>query len=1014
MPALKQSHEQIAKLQQHLQSVQASDKRTRKLIDRLPIGVFECTLEGSLLRANQFLADLLGYPDQDSLLAANINQLYYHHADILPQIMLTLQQSDRLENVDVRLYRYDGSLLWVSMNLILLKDEHNHYIVQGMVMDVSHRKKSERALQESEERYQSVVMALAEGVVVADEDDHIQTGNPRAQEILGLRFDEMRGGRPMDNLAIYREDGSLMPYEEFPSRVALTHGQPIYRFILQVQRRDGKRIWLSVNSQPLFRPGEKKPHGVVTSFHEITERMINQQQIYHQMQVLQTINTMATASAESENESAFLHQVRLWLSDLFPFSHIDLFVQDQDNNLYDTNQQLSQPTPESLASKVMQEGFEQKQTFTPVQETSPQPFYTDTQVQLAVPLKTDGVLLGVLNIESAAEDGISDNDQRMLDILARQIAAALLKIRLREEERNRIQQLETLVSISRAMRRAATTFDILEILINHIVEVMGASGIFLLLVEQEHLKVVWNHAFDFRLHAEEIPENPEDRYWDIMQNRQMTLMTYRDLSTEQSLNPVLREVLEHSRWSVAIPIKASDQILGLMHIAFNDNREQLLEPEKELLATIAEIAGISLQRAQITETLEQRVAQRTSSLELMYNIRRIAAQYLETEAMLAQSLQVIVKGMDAKAGAIYMVTEDKDQPNALTPTAIQGIDPQVQAALNKLEFNSQIPWQDWIFRNRQLIEVKDLLSRQHAPECIRQANLRHFVAMPMQRGEELLGVLVIISDHPAAYSSEEMDLLTTVAELIRDAIEIIRLRQQAEAGAVAQERTRLARELHDSVTQLLYSLNLHLHVVLKLFPDVEISNNLQKSLDEMPVILNQAIKETRNLIFELRPSAVEEEGLFYALTSRLETVEQRAEMKTSLRCDPGIQLPAPIADAIFRISIEALNNVIKHANADEVEVRIDTSSTHVHLDIEDNGQGIDFTAGSHTEGFGMRSMREQTHQLGGEFEVLSKQGKGTIVRVVIPLNRSAGTAHLTQHDNYPRYAGGEQEHSQPQ
>jgi len=224
----------------------------------------------------------------------------------------------------------------------------------------------------------------------------------------------------------------------------------------------------------------------------------------------------------------------------------------------------------------------------------------------------------------------------------------------------------------------------------------------------------------------------------------------------------------------------------------------------------------------------------------------------------------------------------------------------------------------------------------------------------------------------------------------------------------------LARELHDSVAQLLYSLNLHLHVVLKLFPDVEIPANLQKSLDEMPIILNQAIKETRNLIFELRPSAVEEEGLFYALNARLETVEQRAEMKTSLHCDPAIQLPSPIADAVYRITIEALNNVIKHANADQVEIRINTSSSHVHLDVEDNGRGIDFTAGSHTEGFGMRSMREQTHQLGGEFEVLSKQGKGTIVRVVIPLNRSSATAHLTQRENNPRYAGGEQEQDQPQ
>jgi signal transduction histidine kinase len=226
-----------------------------------------------------------------------------------------------------------------------------------------------------------------------------------------------------------------------------------------------------------------------------------------------------------------------------------------------------------------------------------------------------------------------------------------------------------------------------------------------------------------------------------------------------------------------------------------------------------------------------------------------------------------------------------------------------------------------------------------------------------------------------------MDLLQGLADQAAQAIDNARLRQQASQLAVMEERARLARELHDSVTQSLYSLTLLAEGWQRLIRSGQ-ADNLVETLSEMGKIAQQALKEMRLLVYELRPPMLEQEGLLGALHQRLAAVEKRAGVEARLLAKDIVDLPAPIEEGLYRIAQEALNNSLKHAAATSVTVCLGTDDQGLVLEIADDGRGFDMGAEPHHQGrIGLASMRERVERLGGSLEILSTPGKGTTVLV---------------------------------
>jgi PAS domain S-box-containing protein len=232
-----------------------------------------------------------------------------------------------------------------------------------------------------------------------------------------------------------------------------------------------------------------------------------------------------------------------------------------------------------------------------------------------------------------------------------------------------------------------------------------------------------------------------------------------------------------------------------------------------------------------------------------------------------------------------------------------------------------------------------------------------------------------IEDITGRKRSEER-LLQTQAELALD----------VQRRSALEERQRLARELHDSVSQALYGISLGINTALALF-----DADRGKALEALNYALSLAqggLAEMRALIFELRPESLEREGLAAALTKQVEALRVRQGIEATLTlCDEPDTLFA-VKEALYRIAQEAMQNAVKHARPSRLEVRLAREPEGLSLAVRDDGIGFDPSA-AYPGHLGLRSMRERAERLGGTLEILSAPGRGTQVRAHIPLITSA-------------------------
>jgi signal transduction histidine kinase len=219
------------------------------------------------------------------------------------------------------------------------------------------------------------------------------------------------------------------------------------------------------------------------------------------------------------------------------------------------------------------------------------------------------------------------------------------------------------------------------------------------------------------------------------------------------------------------------------------------------------------------------------------------------------------------------------------------------------------------------------------------------------------------------------------------------LRQSEMEKAVAAERSRLARELHDSVTQSLYSLTLLATAGQRMIQagDLQQIAGNQARLGE---IAQQALQEMRLLVYELRPLALESEGLIGALEQRLETVERRAGIQARVKVDGEPELTADVEEELYGIAQEALNNALKHARATEVVLSIRVDENSIDLEVADDGRGFDPAVVRDAGGLGLIGMQERADKIEGRLAIHSAPGEGT--RVCVSVQPSALSYQLSE------------------
>jgi PAS domain S-box-containing protein len=286
-----------------------------------------------------------------------------------------------------------------------------------------------------------------------------------------------------------------------------------------------------------------------------------------------------------------------------------------------------------------------------------------------------------------------------------------------------------------------------------------------------------------------------------------------------------------------------------------------------------------------------------------------------------------------------------------------------------------------LVRNGRRSLLDDALS---APlhHLLRKVPWEHIYTVPLVARGEALGAIVLYYPPAEEPREDEMAFLGAVSDQAAVAVENARFSIAAQGAAVLQERQRISRELHDSVSQALYGIALGSHTARTLL-DVD-PERVAEPLEYVLSLAEAGLAEMRALIFELRPEALESEGLAAALEKQAAALRARHGIfvTTDLCDDPG--LPVETKEALYRIVQEAIQNTVKHSGATSVRLSLKRLSRGISLEVRDDGAGFD-PSGSFPGHLGLRSMRERAARLGGTLEVESITGEGTSVRAWIPI-----------------------------
>lgn len=399
-----------------------------------------------------------------------------------------------------------------------------------------------------------------------------------------------------------------------------------------------------------------------------------------------------------------------------------------------------------------------------------------------------------------------------------------------------------------------------------------------------------------------------------------------------------------------------------------------------ILAVVRDVTA----RVEAEEELEQRVADRTHELSTLLDVSRTITSTLELHPV----LEVILDQLNAVAesdGASILALRDNDF--VVLARRAPGTDGEIFPDRYAVTAHGPI-WE--LLRTGEPAIINDIYADEPLAESYRNvvgdymhAGLsyeRSCMLVPMLLKDRVVGLVSLSSSRTSCYSDHHAALTLAIAQQAAVAIENARLYEEAQNAAVLAERQRLSRELHDSVSQALYSIALGgktAHALLA--PD-------SRAREPLEFVLAQAergLAEMRALIFELRPQALEQEGLVGGLRKLSEALKARVAVSvgTDLCAEPDV--PLPVKEALYRIAQEAMHNIVKHAQARRVRICLQVDDWIV-MEIRDDGRGFDPSM-DFPGHIGLHSMLERASYLGGQLSLDSAPGAGTAVVARFPL-----------------------------
>lgn len=852
-----------------------------------------------------------------------------------------------------------------------------------------------------EDKLPLVLESLPVAVVITDRNGRVLSATTKLEAMFGYRQEELIG-QPIEILIPERfrnVHGKLRAHYTENPRVRMMGAGPD----LVGRHKDGSEFPVEVGLSHIDVSGEMQ---IIASITDITPRKqtneILEWRVQERTQELSTLLEVSHNVASTLELESLLDLILDQLRTVVDYTESAIFILEDDELSLLTYQgpsrlqnalqmKLSQqelkayPELFSLQKPVIIENTQDNsnlvQTFRHVFKDSEGSIFEHVQSWTWIPLIIKEQVIGALSLSHNEPNHYSPEKAQLILAFANQAVVAIENARLYSKVKQHSSQLEALFLVQQAITSRLDLQAILQLVADAARRLTAARLSVVYLRDGSDLRIAAiSGEYGTNLHiGKRIPIIDSLIGTSLRASHPITIKDIQDYS-RVDVDAIKQLGI---RCYMAVPLVSIFDAIGV--IAVGDEKPRRFDSEHEqMLTMLAASAVIGLENARLYLKEQERRKEAEQKRRVAESLRGMLT-VLNSDRSVGEILNHIVSQasliLNAKASAVFRLYEEtfaiQASQGLSSPAAVQ----LSEAMSTSFIHQKLLTGQPLVLSN--LNDVSQLYSVQAKEELDRLLinGYQAFLAVPLTVKEETYGSLALYYNEPREFSDEEIGLAITFCEQATLAIENARLQAQVEEAAVIAERNRLARELHDAVTQSLFSASLIADIIPRLWDRDQ--GEGRKRIEELRQLTRGALAEMRTLLLELRPAALTEAQLSESLRHLVNAVNSRTQTIVSLEIQQTCFLPAEVKVGLYRITQEALNNVVKHARADEATVILQCNREQVTLIIQDNGRGFDIEKVP-SEHLGLGIMHERAESVGAALKLQSKPEQGTTVEVVWP------------------------------
>ncbi|MEO8538830.1 MAG: GAF domain-containing protein [bacterium] len=864
----------------------------------------------------------------------------------------------------------------------------------ALIREIAEREQTARTLAEREESTRQIFQSVSDAIFITDTHDKIVDANVAAEALYGYTLEEMRELEPF-GLIHPSSRGRSTEYLE-----TVAAGKQFRGRALSV-RKDGSTFMSDVFGTGAMYFGE--PH-ILSVIRDITEQVEQQQllerRVDERTRELSLMLQISTSAASTLDTTEMFELILDQIEDVVHYDGASILVVEDGALVVKANRAFRKG--ELRGAKFPIGPLQQEMERGPVRPLLLADIHADTPLAanfraqvggylhtafigvtsfLGAPMQRQGRLIGQIALSSQKTGAFSEADAALMMAIANQAAIAIENARLFTESERRAKEMTALSRIATTLDLGQSVTGTLNSVAQRIVESTNAVAASVSTVTPDGMLLLgggFGLPFGFFDAVDAALKRGAPRANERALHEGAPVVTRR-LKEQIANEPAYAELgalLKDTDWEtmVIVPMRYGDRNLGTVETFFGP-RDVPDEREIGLISAMARQAATAIENAFLFSQTEKRVRQLealtliASSFSLELSLSELMDRMSEHIVRATTSLAAAVTLAEGPFGGMRMIGTygvPEGFADAMEESFRQGAGSTTRQAMAERRTIYQ--------SNLRPDRMEDA---RYGPvrSRIENAEWDSVLLSPIIHGNQALGVLMLGYPKDAEPDAEERAFVDAVADQTGLVIENARLYQRASSAAALEERQRLARELHDSVSQALYGIALGARTARRRVGD-DGPANVTEPLDYVLSLAEAGLTEMRALIFELRPESIATEGLVAAIGRQVAATQARYGVKVTanLADEPDVSLD--VKEALYRITQESMHNTVKHARAQNITVNLIHEEDEVRLEIQDDGQGFD-PSGEFPGHLGLRSMQERARDIGGRLEIESSPGEGT-------------------------------------